>query len=67
MCTVCARDRYQDANRVFPKIDHSVRSDRIVLVEYTTGSVVELKFCKRFAKALPKISQGIGKIILNTW
>ena len=31
--------------RVFPKIDHSARSDRIVLVEYTIGSVVELKFC----------------------
>ena len=31
--------------RVFPKIHHSARSDRIVLVEYTTGSVVELNFC----------------------
>ena len=32
-------------NQVFPKIDHSAISDRIVLVEYTIGSVVELKFC----------------------
>ena len=32
---------------VFPKIDHSARSDRIVLVEYTIGSVVELNFCLR--------------------
>ena len=32
-------------SRVFPKVDHSARSDRIVLVEYTTGSVVELNFC----------------------
>ena len=32
-------------NQVFPKIDHSARSDGIVLVEYTIGSVVELKFC----------------------
>ena len=31
--------------RVFPKVDHSARSDRIVLVEYTTGSVVKLNFC----------------------
>ena len=33
--------------RVFPKVDldHSARSDRIVLVEYTTGSVVESNFC----------------------
>ena len=31
--------------RVFPKVDHSARSDRIVLIEYTTGSVVELNFC----------------------
>ena len=29
----------------FPKVDHSARSDRMVLVEYTTGSVVELNFC----------------------
>ena len=36
--------------RVFPKIDHSARSGRIVLAEYTTGSVVELKFCQRLAK-----------------
>ena len=32
-------------NRVFPKVDHSARSDRVILVEYTTGSVVELNFC----------------------
>ena len=31
--------------RVFPEVDHSARSDRIVLVEFTTGSVVELNFC----------------------
>ena len=31
--------------RVFPKTDHSARADRILLVEYTIGSVVELKFC----------------------
>ena len=31
--------------RVFPKIDHSVREcARIVCVEYTIGSVVELNF-----------------------
>ena len=56
---ICRDERF---NRVFPKIDHSSRSDRIVLVEYTIGSVVELKI-----KDLPKISQGLGKIILNTW
>ena len=29
-------------SRIFPEVDHSARSDRIVLVEYTTGSVVLL-------------------------
>ena len=42
-------------NRVFPKVDHSARSDRIVLVKYTIGSVVELNFCSKFAKDLAKI------------
>ena len=36
----------------FAKVDHSARSDRIVLVEYTTGSVVELNFCQKFGKDL---------------
>ena len=31
--------------RVFPKVDHSANIARIVLVEYTIGSVVELNFC----------------------
>ena len=31
--------------RVFPKVDHSANVARIVLVEYTIGSVVELNFC----------------------
>ena len=35
------KDQNSD-NRVFPKIYHSVR---IVFVEYTIGSVVELNFC----------------------
>ena len=32
-------------NRVFPKADHSANVDRIALVEYTIGSVVESNFC----------------------
>ena len=39
-------------NRVFPKVDHSANIARIVLVENTIGSVVELNFCKRFGKDL---------------
>ena len=31
--------------RVFPKVDHSANIARIVLVEYTIGSVVESNFC----------------------
>ena len=49
--------------RVFPKIDHSANVTRIVSVEYAIGCVVELNF----VKDLPKISQGFGKILLNTW
>ena len=30
---------------VFPEIDHSANLSRIVLVEYTIGSAVELNFC----------------------
>ena len=72
-------DFHGSANiRVFPKVDHSARSDRIVLVEYTTRSVVELNFCQRFDKVLAnyyqtngkylsKIWQGFGIIILNKW
>ena len=41
--------------RVFPKVDHSANIARIVLVEYTIGSVVELHFWQRFAKDLAKI------------
>ena len=51
--------RENEANRVFPKVDHSARSDRIVLVEYTTGSVVELNFCSD----LPKIWQRFDKVL----
>ena len=51
--------------RVFPKVDHSARSDRIVLVEYTTGSVVELNFCQRFAKDLTRFWQIIIKQMVN--
>ena len=32
-------------NRIFPKIDHSANVARIVLAEYTIGSVFELNFC----------------------
>ena len=32
-------------NRGFPEVDHSANFARIVLVEYTIGSVVELNFC----------------------
>ena len=32
-------------NRVFPKVDHSANIARIVLVEYTIGSVVKSTFC----------------------
>ena len=31
--------------QVFPKVDHSANVARIVLVEYTIGSIVELNFC----------------------
>ena len=31
--------------RVFPKVDHSANVARIVLVEHTIGSVVDLNFC----------------------
>ena len=51
------------AIRVFPKIDYSANVVRIVLAEYTIGSVVALNFCYRFAKNLTNISQGFGKII----
>ena len=54
-------------NRVFPKVDHSARSDRIVLVEYTAGSVVELNFCQRFGKILAKYYQTNGKYLSNIW
>ena len=47
LCFVCSSYKVPENgnNRVFPKIDHSARSDRIVLVEHTIGSVVELNFC----------------------
>ena len=51
------------ATRVFHEIDHSVNVARIVLFEYAMGSLVQLNFVKDLAK----ISQGFGKIILNTW
>ena len=53
--------------RVFPKVDHSARSDRIVLVEYTTGSVVELNFCQRFDKDLTRFWQIITKQMVNIY
>ena len=53
--------------RVFPEVDHSANVARIVLVEYTIESLVELNFCERFVKNLAKISQSFGKIILNAW
>ena len=31
--------------RVFPKVDHSANVAKIVLVEYTIGSIVELNIC----------------------
>ena len=34
----------------FPKIDHSANFTRIILVDYSIGSVVELNFCQRFGK-----------------
>ena len=54
-------------NRVFPKVDHSARSDRIVLVEYTTGSVVELNFCQRFGKDLTRFWKIIIKQMVNIY
>ena len=54
-------------NRVFPKVDDSARSDRIVLVEYTTGSVVELNFCQRFGKDLTRFWQIIIKQMVNIY
>ena len=43
-------------NRVFPKIDHSARSDKVVLVEYWISHWIKflLKICWRFEKVLVK-------------
>ena len=38
--------------RVFPKVDYSADIARVVLVEFTIRSVVELNSCQRFQKAL---------------
>ena len=35
----------ETVNRVFPKVDHSANVARIVLDEYTIGSVGGLNFC----------------------
>ena len=49
MCNELKTEKYDiwssDVSRVFPKVDHSANVDRIVLVEYTIGSVVESNFC----------------------
>ena len=48
---------YNGFSRVFPKIDHSARSDRIVLVEYTIGSLVELNTLSKVQKILPVLGK----------
>ena len=45
METVNVNDHVFGLIRVFPKVTYSANIVRIVLVEYTIGSVVELNFC----------------------
>ena len=51
--------------RVFPKVDHSARSDRIVLIEYTTGFL--LKICQRFGKDLTRFWQNVIEQMVNIY
>ena len=54
LCKAVRGGPFLPTTEFFPKIDHS-------------ANVARVEFFLRFAKDLAKISQGLGKIILNAW